>query len=147
MSLLPPAFSGFLRSLNARGADYLLVGAYAVIYHGYVRSTGAMDVWVGPGTANAAKVAAAVRDFDPDIPDASEGLLASPDTVTQVGCPPLRIDLLTDLTGLTFDECYAARVVGVLDGVEVPIISLAHLKANKRAAGRRKDLADLDHLP
>jgi len=74
-------------------------------------------------------------------------LFADPNTVVQFGYPPFRIDLLTDLAGLTFGECYEARVVDVLDGVEVPIIGLEHLKTNKRAAGRHKDLADLENLP
>jgi hypothetical protein len=136
-----------LRSLNAHHAEYLLIGGYAVIYHGYVRSTADMDVWIGPGEGNAEKVALALREFGMDIPDVSPELFAAPNTVVQFGVAPLRIDLLTDLAGLSFAECYAARVVDVLDGVEVPILSLERLKANKRAAGRPKDLADLDNLP
>lgn len=136
-----------MQSLSAHGARYLLIGGHAVIYHGYVRSTADMDVWVGPGEENARKVAAALREFGLDIPDVTPELFADPDTVVQFGLPPFRIDLLTDLAGLTFEECYAARVVDMLDGVEVSILSLPHLKANKRAAGRHKDLADLDNLP
>jgi predicted nucleotidyltransferase len=144
---LPPDFRGLLQCLDDHGARYLLIGGHAVIYHGYVRSTAAMDVWVGRGPENAARVAAALRDFGLDLPDVSADLFADPDTVVQFGYPPFRIDLLTDLTGLTFDESYAARVTDVIDGVEVPIISLEHLKTNKRATGRHRDLADLENLP
>ena len=144
---LPPDFRDLLRSLHAHGARYLLIGGYAVIYHGYVRSTGDMDVWVGPGEENAAKVAAALREFGLDIPDVSAELFADPDTVVQFGYPPFRIDLLTDLAGLSFDECYERRVVDTLDGIEVSVLGLSDLRANKRAVGRGKDVEDLKQLP
>jgi len=144
---LPPDFRDLLQSLGAHGARYLLIGGYAVIYHGYVRSTGDMDVWVGPGQENVERVATALREFGLDIPDVSAELFADPNTVVQFGYPPFRVDLLTDLAALSFDECYARRVVDTLDGIEVSILSLGDLRANKRAVGRGKDIEDLKQLP
>ncbi len=144
---LPPDFREFLRLLDSKGARYLLIGGYAVGYHGYPRPTGDMDVWVDRSPANVAKVVAALHEFGFDMADVSAELFADPDTVVRFGYPPLRLELLTDLSGLTFDGCYAQRIVETLDGIPVSILSLNDLRINKRAAGRGKDIEDLRHLP
>jgi predicted nucleotidyltransferase len=140
-------FREFLQSLNANGVEYLLIGGWAVISYGYVRYTWDLDIWLGPGEENAARVVAALRDFGFDVPDLSPDLFLDPANIVRLGVPPHRIELLMEIDGVTFEECYPARVMKQVDGVEVPVIDLEHLKANKRAAGRHKDLDDLEHLP
>jgi predicted nucleotidyltransferase len=147
MMRLPPDFSAFLRLLNSHGAEYLLIGGYAVAYHGYPRPTGDMDVWVAVNTANPARVAAALVDFGFRADEVPVGLFSVPGQVVRVGVPPLRLELLTAISGVEFAACYARRVSVVIDGVPVALISLDDLKANKRACGRHKDLDDLEHLP
>jgi len=132
--------------LGAKGARFLLVGGYAVNYYGYVRATGDMDVWVGPSAENAERVAAAIREFGFDVPELSPELFTDPDAVVRMGERPFRIEVLTTISGVAFDECYEKRVVEHLGDTEVPFISLDHLKTNKRAAGRPKDRADVHEL-
>jgi len=132
--------------LGAHGARFLLVGGYAVNYYGYVRATGDMDVWVEPSEGNAEKVVAAVREFGFDVPELSPDLFVDPDAVVRMGERPFRIELMTSISGVAFDECYGERLVERLGDTEIPFISLHHLKANKRAAGRPKDRADVHEL-
>ena len=146
-SLLPPDFKDFLRLLNSKQVEYLLVGGYAVGYHGYSRATADMDIWIATNTRNAAKTVEAIREFGFSVAELSADLFLRENNVIRMGVPPLRIELLTTISGVTFDECYGERITDVLDDVEVSLISLKHLKANKRAAGRLKDLADLEYLP
>ena len=145
--LLPEDFKEFLKLLDAKKVDYLLIGGYAVGYHGYVRATADMDVWISAKHENAAKTVSALREFGFDFPNLSEELLLTPDNILRMGVPPFRLEILSSISGVSFDECYAERVVDTIDDVEVPIISLRHLKVNKKASGRLKDLTDLEHLP
>ena len=146
-NLLPQDFKDFLRLLNSNGVEYLLIGGYAVGYYGYSRATADIDVWVAIDPDNANKAVAAIREFGFGTPDLTPELLRQPEKVIRMGLPPFRIEVLTTISGVTFGECYAARETAVLDGVPVTIISREHLKANKKACGRLKDLADLEHLP
>ena len=145
--LLPADFKEFLRSLNEKKVEYLLIGGYAVGYYGYVRATADMDVWVACNEENAARTLAALREFGFDLPDSTRETFLKADNVARMGVPPFRIELLTSISGVSFDACYAERVIDTIDGVTVPIISLQHLKMNKKASARLKDLADLEHLP
>lgn len=144
--LLPNDFKEFLRLLHVHGVEYMLVGGYAVMYHGYPRSTGDMDVWFAVNPSNAAKLADALHAFGFSGAVTAETLL-QPGKIFRMGRPPLRIELLTAPSGVVFEECYPRSRAVVIDGVEVRVISLEDLKANKRAAGRSKDLADLENLP
>ncbi|MBI5595585.1 MAG: hypothetical protein HY928_05785 [Elusimicrobia bacterium] len=138
-------FRDFLKALIGRDARFVLVGAFEVIHQGFVRTTGDMDVWVYPDADNADRVVAALADFG----FASLGLKPSDvlsGNVIQFGRPPVRIDLLTSLSGVTTAEIWKGRVRGRLDGLPVSFLGLAALKKNKRAAGRAKDLADLEGL-
>ena len=138
-------FQEFLKALIGRDARFVLVGAFAVIHQGFVRTTGDMDVWVYPDADNAQRVVRAVSDFG----FASLGLKSSDvlsGNVIQFGRPPVRIDLLTSLSGVTSAEIWKGLVRGKLDGLSVSFLGLATLKKNKRAAGRAKDLADLEGL-
>ena len=144
---LPPDFKEFLKLLNAHQVEYLLIGGYAVAYHGYPRATADMDIWISVHPENADKVVTALREFGFDLPDLSPGIFLKEDQNIRMGVPPVRIEIATGISGVSFAECYASRVVDLLDEVEVNVISLAHLKANKKAAGRHKDLDDLENLP
>jgi predicted nucleotidyltransferase len=144
---LPPDFREFLRLLNEHQVEYLLIGGYAVAYHGYPRATADMDIWVAVHPHNAEKVVAALKAFGFDVPGLSAALFLKEAQIIRMGMPPVRIEIATGISGVQFDECYAARVADELDGVQVNLIDLAHLKLNKRAAGRHKDLNDLENLP
>jgi hypothetical protein len=137
----------FLQLLNENHVEYLLIGGYAVGYHGFPRATADMDVWVAMNEANAAKIIAALDAFGFAGTGMTPELFLGPDKITRMGNPPLRIEILTTISGLEFAEAYAQRIVDVIDGVPVSVISSNHLKINKRASGRTKDLADLDNLP
>lgn len=139
-------FKEFIQSLNGHDVRYLVVGGYAVAYHGHPRYTKHMDVWVWMEPDNADRLLEALNDFG----FGGIGLKAidflEPGQVIQLGYPPNRIDILTDLKGVTFPACWERRVVVDIDGTTVNFIDLPHLKANKRATGRHQDLADLENL-
>lgn len=145
--LLTDDFREFLRLLNVHSVDYLLVGGYAVGLHGYPRATIALDVWVRPVQDNAERVVAALRAFGFDLPEVTPALFLSPRALVRFGVPPFRIELMTSIDGVDYDACRARAVEFDIDGLTVPVISLDDLKTNTRAAGRHKDLADLDNLP
>jgi predicted nucleotidyltransferase len=144
---LPLDFREFLRLLNAHQVEYLLIGGYAVAYHGYPRATADMGIWISTHPRNAAQVVAALKEFGFEVPELSVELFQPENQIVRMGVPPVRIEIATGISGANFAECYAARVIDVLDGVEVSLISLHDLKRNKRAAGRHKDLDDLENLP
>src|SRR5262245_27317591 len=144
---LPPDFKEFLQLLSAHQVEYLLIGGYAVAYHGYPRATADMDIWIALNPQNAAKVVAALKAFGFDLPELSPALFLKEGQIIRMGVPPLGIEIATSISGVRFDECYTARVIAILDEVEVNVISLPHLKVNKQAAGRHKDLDDLENLP
>lgn len=146
-TLLPPDFKDFLRLLNSHGVEYLLVGGYAVGFHGYPRATADLDIWVPIDSRNAHKLADTLKAFGFETPELSPDLFLQPDKVVRMGVPPLRIEILTSISGVEFRDCYARRHSATLDEVVVPFISLEDLKRNKRAAGRHQDLSDLEHLP
>ena len=133
--------------LNSSGVEYLLVGGYAVGYHGYPHATGDMDIWIHLHRENAEKVVGVLREFGFDVPGLSPDLFLQEDQVVRMGSPPVRIEIITSASGVSFSECYAERVMGNIDGVDISIIDLKHLRINKRASGRHKDLNDLENLP
>jgi len=144
---LDPNFRDFIESMNSQGVRFLLLGGYAVNFHGYHRFTADIDFWIAIDAANAERVAAALRSFGfSDNATRPESFMV-PGKVHMFGRPPVRIDLLTGPSGVEFEACYARRVTATLDGVEVPVIGLADLRANKAASGRDKDLIDLKKLP
>jgi hypothetical protein len=145
--LLPDDFKEFLRLLNAHDVDYLVVGGYAVGLHGYPRATIDLDLWVRATPDNAAHVIDALHAFGFDVPAIEPRLFTDPLSIVRFGVPPFRIEIMTSIDGVEYDACRRNATVVDVEGVTLPIISLADLKANKRASGRNKDLADLDHLP
>jgi hypothetical protein len=144
---LPQDFKEFLSLLRSHGVEYLLIGGYAVGYHGYPRATGDMDIWIALDPENARRMVETLREFGFDTPQLSPDLFLQDRSMVRMGNVPLRIEITTMISGVSFAECYADRVTDVIDGVEVSLISLRHLKENKRASGRHKDLTDLEHLP
>jgi predicted nucleotidyltransferase len=143
----PQDFSEFLKLLNAHHVEYLLIGGFAVAIHGYPRATADMDVWVARNRANAERIVSCLSEFGFDTPDVVPELFEDPDRIIRMGEAPLRIEILTDIDGVTFDDCYSRANEQIVDGYPVPVISLNDLKVNKRASGRSKDRDDLENLP
>ena len=146
MIRFPLDFKDFLKLLNKHRVEYLLIGGYAVGYHGYPRATADMDVWVAIRKDNAEKLVVVLREFGFGMPQVTEDLFLKENQVIRMGVPPMRIELLTTISGVSFDDCYSERITDVIDDVEVQIINLKHLKQNKKICGRYKDLDDLQHL-
>lgn len=145
--LLPRDFADFLKLLNSHRVRYLLVGGYAVCYHGYYRNTNDIDLWMAVDLRNAASLVRLIRKFGFDVPELKKELFLNKGRIIRMGIEPNRIELLTEISACDFDDCYRRRVVGQISGIRVSLISLPDLKINKRASGRNKDLADLDFLP
>lgn len=139
-------FVEMLAALSAAGADYLVVGAHALAAHGRPRATGDLDLWVRATPANAGRVWAALQSFGAPLGDLTLDDLTSSDLVYQMGVAPARIDVLTGLTGVGFDEAWGSRVTVTLEGLQVPVIGREALIRNKRALGRPRDLADVAEL-
>ena len=141
-----PDFRDMLSELSAAGADYIVVGAYALAAHGMPRATGDMDVWVRASPENAARVHRALQRFGAPMEQIPVDDLVSPDLVFQLGVVPRRIDILTSIDGVSFDDAWPRRVLVEVDGLQVPVLSKEDFIANKRAVGRPKDLADIAWL-
>lgn len=131
---------------NAHGVEYLLVGGQAVIAHGYPRLTRDMDLWVRPSAANGARVLHALTEFGAAPAGILPQQFEDPRTLLMLGREPFRVDILTDLPGVTFDDAWPVRTLVTIDGVTVPVIGKAQLITNKRAVGRLQDLADAEEL-
>jgi len=144
---LPNDFKEFLKLLNAHKVEYLLIGGYAVGYYGYPRATADMDIWISMNPANADKVVTVLNEFGFNPPDLSPNLFLKEKQIIRMGIPPVRIELATTISGVDFNDCFGQRVITDVDGVETNLISLPHLKANKKASARHQDIADLEHLP
>ncbi len=141
-----PDFEALLVELNEAEARYLVVGAYALALHARPRATGDLDIWVESTAENAARVYRALKAFGAPLGDLTVADLSSPDLVFQIGVPPRRIDVLTSLSGLSFERAYVGRVQGSLGRTACTYIGREDLIVNKRAVGRPRDLADLDDL-
>jgi hypothetical protein len=143
---LSPDFRDLLSAFNEHGVDYLVVGAHALAAHGHVRATGDLDVWVRAEPANAARVMAALSAFGAPLKDLSADDLVTPGTIFQIGVAPIRIDVMTSIDGVGFDEAWAERLVARFADVPVPVLSATQLIRNKRSVGRPQDMADVDWL-
>lgn len=140
-------FKEFLELLNKNDVHYLIVGAYAMSLHGYVRFTGDLDVWILPESQNAKKTLLALHEFGFSSLQINEADLIKKDSIIQLGYPPVRIDIITSVSGLDFETCWAEKLTEPIDGILVNSLSLKNLRKNKSASGRKKDLGDLDNLP
>ena len=141
--MLNPDFAEMLRALSAAGADFLLVGAYAMAAHGVPRATGDLDIWVRPARDNAARVLRALATFGAPLGDLTAFDLATPGTVFQLGLAPRRIDILTAIDGVTFQEAWTGAERTNIEGQVLRVIGRRDLERNKAAAGRKKDLNDI----
>lgn len=140
-----PDFLDMLSALSAAGVDFIIIGAHAMAAHGVPRATGDIDIWVRPSKENAERVLDALARFGAPLFDLSREDLVQDDTVFQIGVPPQRIDILTGISGVTFEEAWSRRVLVTLADLPfaVPILSREDFVRNKRASGRAKDRADL----
>ena len=142
-----PDFKEFLGLLLDAKVEFALVGGYAVAYHGYPRYTGDLDILVARDAVNAEKVIQVLGKFGFGSLQISSADLMQSENVIQLGYPPVRIDLITSIDGVENEEVLAGIIAGDFFGMRIPIISLEHLKRNKRATGRAQDLSDLNNLP
>ena len=141
-----PDFKELLLEFNAHDVEYLIVGAHALAAHGHVRATKDMDVWVRPEPLNARKVLQALSDFGAPLSDLTVDDLSRKHTIFQIGLPPLRIDIITDIEGVEFADAWPDRVETSFGGVPTFVISRHHLITNKKTAARIQDLADVQQL-
>jgi hypothetical protein len=139
-------FVDLISAFNAADVRYLIVGAHALAAHGHVRATKDLDVWVGPDPENASRVYRALAAFGAPLTELTERDLASPGTIFQIGVAPVRIDVVTAIDGVDFEECWQARVATTFGGLPTAVLSREHLLRNKRASGRLQDLADVERL-
>ncbi|HWK90009.1 MAG TPA: nucleotidyltransferase [Longimicrobium sp.] len=141
--MLEPDYRDIFSELFDAQVDFLVVGAFAMAAHGMLRATGDIDIWVRPNPSNAARVWEALARYGAPISQLTQEELAQPGMFFQIGVAPRRIDLLTDIDGVTFDDAWAEREYRSVEGLTIPVISRRHLKINKQAVGRPKDLADV----
>ena len=138
-----PDFAEMLSELSAAGVEFIVVGAFAVAAHGNPRATGDIDIWVRPTRENAERVLRALHAFGAPMFDLTVEDLLNEQTVFQMGVAPVRIDILAGIDGVAFEDAWPRRVFAQLGPAHAPVLSLIDLAANKRAAGRPKDLVDL----
>lgn len=144
--MLSPDFREFVQLLNKNEALYMIVGGYAVGIHGHPRYTGYLDIWLLPHRENAEKIFLAIKEFGFDSLKITVEDLMKKETVIQLGYPPLRIDLLTSIDGVSFEECYPNRMQIEIDKIPVSFIGYDDLIKNKKASGRHQDLGDIENL-
>ena len=143
---LPRDFQDFLRLLNANDIRYVVIGGYAVAFHGYVRYTGDLDIFVELSLENAGKLTRALREFGFDLPTVKPALFLRKGKIIRMGHEPMRLEILNEIDGVSFQECYRRRRIATLGGLKINFIALPQLLKNKRATRRQRDLADVEAL-
>ena len=136
-------FKELLKSLNSNHVEYLLIGGYAVSIYGHIRATNDLDVWVKISPENAARIDSALRQFGFGGAGLATELFLAPNNIIRMGVPPIRIEILTSISGVEFESCYAEKEMVQIEDLLVPVISLVRLRENKAASGRAKDLESL----
>ncbi len=139
-------FIDFIELLNQHSVDYMVVGAHALAFHGRPRHTGDLDIWIKPSELNASILVNVLNEFGFSSLGLTEADFLKENYVTQLGYPPLRIDILNTISGVEFDEAYKNKVTGDVDGLNVKFINIAEFIKNKEASGRQKDLSDIASL-
>ncbi len=140
-------FKEFIQLLNKNNVKYLVVGGYAVAMHGFPRYTGDIDFWVKPDKENAEKIITTLYEFGFGSLDINISDFIKENSVVQLGFPPERIDIITSVDGLIFEDCWKEKKVVISEEISIDYISLHHLRINKTTSGRDKDLLDLKNLP
>lgn len=149
-NILEPSFKKFLSLLNDSQVEYLVIGGYAVAVHGYIRATGDIDIWINQNAENADKMLTVMLQFgfeaydfqleDFMVVDGKAGFVS-------IGQEPFKIEILGEVSGVQFSECFTNKIIVEIEQVPIPFINLSDLIKNKRASGRPKDLLDIDNLP
>lgn len=141
-----PDFKELLLAFNAHDVEYLIVGAHALAVYGHVRATKDLDIWVRPEEANAHKVLLALLDFGAPLSGLTAEDLSRKETIFQIGLPPIRVDVITGIDGVEFEEAWLDRVDTSFAGVPAFVLSRHHLITNKKTSARLQDLADVQQL-
>lgn len=139
-------FKELLELFNEHKIEYMIVGAYALAYHGAPRFTGDIDIFVRPSAANAQKILSALADFGFGSLNLTINDFQHPDSVVQLGVPPVRIDIITSITGVSWEDADRGKMEGLYGDLPVYFLGREQYIANKRSIGRKKDLADLEYL-
>jgi hypothetical protein len=139
-------FIDFIKLLNLHAVEYMVVGAHALAFHGRPRHTGDLDIWIKPSPENAGKMVAVLKDFGFGSLGLKKEDFLLENYVTQLGYPPLRIDILNAISGVNFDNAYKGKITWQYEDLEIPFISISDFISNKLATGRAKDLGDVDAL-
>lgn len=147
-NIFNPDFIEFCLCLNNSKVDYILVGGYSVILHGYPRTTGDLDIWVNRNSENYSKLLTAFEEFRLPVFDMSENAFLDNNKfdVFRFGRPPVAIDIITDLKGMNFEKCFKNAVQNDFEGVKIRYLNYNDLIDAKRASGRPKDINDIDNL-
>lgn len=144
--ILSQDFREFIELLNSNNVKYMVIGGYALAFHGHPRYTKDIDIWIRTDSDNAKNVIKVLHDFGFSALDLTEDDFLTEGNVIQLGYPPLRIDILTQATGVNFDECFSSKIQTDIDGIVINFIDITGLKKNKKATGRLQDLADIENL-
>lgn len=139
-------FNDLLKLFNAHNVDYMIVGGYALAYHGFPRYTGDIDIYIKPDIQNASKIMIALEKFGFGSVGIEQKDFENPNKVVQLGVPPVRIDIITSMTGVSWNKAYSQSLDGKYGDTPVKFIGLKELILNKRAMGRSKDISDLESL-
>lgn len=141
-----PDFKDLLELLNAHKVEYMIVGGYALAFHGAPRYTGDIDILVRPNAENSRRVLTALDEFGFGSVGLTEDDFKNPDKVVQLGVPPVRVDIITSITGVSIDEVFSRCVDGKYGSIHVKYIGREEFILNKRSTGRKKDMSDLEAL-
>lgn len=139
-------FIDFIELLNIHKVEYMVVGAHALAFHGRPRHTGDLDIWIKPSADNANKMVEVLKDFGFGSLGLTNEDFLKENYVTQLGYPPLRIDILNAISGVNFDDAYNGRIIGTEGDLTISFINISDFIANKQATGRSKDIGDIDAL-
>ena len=143
---IQPDFRDLLKLFSDHEVEFLIVGGYALAFHGAPRFTGDLDLFIRPSPSNARRVLDALNEFGFSFPNLTQDDFQNPDKVIQLGVPPIRIDLITSISGVSWDDAESHKVAGRYGDVSVAYLGRAEFVQNKHATGRKKDLADLEAL-
>ena len=144
---LPQDFKDFLKLLGEHHVEYLLIGGYAVAHYGYPRPTSDIDIWIAMNAKNAQAAISALAACGFSGPALTADIFLQPERILRMGHPPMRLEIMTSIDGVEFDDCYARRNTVEVDGQRADLISLDDLRINKAESGLAKDINDLQQLP